>query len=120
MSSFVEIGKQIVSLGYGLRSATGIDGIITGKDGKIDDARQSMFLLAAILDELQNMHRTLDSIPRRIALEETAAQTKLAKVREKAAKAELEAKQAVPTVVVGNLTNEVIDMIPMRRLRGKW
>ena len=79
-----------------------------------------MFLLAAILDELQNMHRTLDSIPRRIALEETAAQTKLAKVREKAAKAELEAKQAVPTVVVGNLTNEVIDMIPMRRLRGKW
>ena len=131
--SFSELGEHIAQSGWGYVTEHGsASDALKSDDGLKPSAetghqRDSKYLLAAIakhlasIDESQDqIVRCLRNLPNQISSAIAKGEERACKDREKAAAAELAAKQENPTVTIVQCPNEVIDKIPWNRMRGRW
>lgn len=135
---FHELGDAISSR-WGYTVDDGDDGdLLEGKTsagvGPTRNDTRVLFLLSAVVKHLRSqvsearaLRRELASLGKKVADGIAAGEERKARAvekataaMEKAAIAERDAKLEVRPVVVIQCPNEVIDMIPLSRLRGRW
>ena len=119
--AFASIGQEIVREQWGRTNELTIAEMIKKSDQDVLHTS----LLAAILKELQETRNAIEAAARQISRAVETAPTKaevaLEKERQKTADKQRKANEALPpAVTVIQCPNDVIDKIPIRRLRGKW
>ena len=119
--AFASIGQEIVREQWGRTNELTIAEMIKKSDQDVLHTS----LLAAILKELQETRKAIEAAARQISRAVETAPTKaeiaLEKARQKTADKQRKANEASPPIVtVIQCPNDVIDKIPIRRLRGKW
>lgn len=121
VTPYTDIGKEIVHENWG--KVTNYTMSETIANGSME--LQTVSLLAAILQELQETRKANQAAAERIvkAIKDAPAKAEIAleKERQKTADKLKKANEAAPTLeTVIQCPNEIIDRIPVRKIRGKW
>ena len=118
---YADIGKEIVAGNWGKMTTGTMQELLGSGDMQLD----TVGLLAAILQEMQRTRKSIQDAANQIsrAVKDAPAKAGIAleKERQKTADKQRKANEALPpAVTVIQCPNEIIDKLPVHRLRGKW